>query len=264
MLLRARFGFSSFDPTAEISKHLAYPETMTTTTANKQASPSAPSPPRSLQDDSNINESKRHADLAVEKDTSEIVVRETVERDIDDPVLKPEHDPASKPDSDLARETPMAEGQKDDETGDSHSNSDSDDSDDSDDSYAESSRGPTAKETILMTHLLEQNKFLIEHLAEQNKTLLDRFSSPIVLCGAEGQPPSKSKKDKTGAKKSGAKKSSSSITNADVVVRRILRIASVIMLVVIAMQLGSMRGTDYDRHDVAGKNGRRLGGLFGR
>jgi hypothetical protein len=117
--------------------------------------------------------------------------------------------------------------------------------------------------------LLEQNRFLINQLADQNKYMIDRLATPSIslcaACGAEDQKLCESEKRKWGAKKksgekekSGAKQSKSLFWNVDIVIRRILRIFSLILLVVIAVQLGFIRGETLD-----GKSGRRTG-FFGR
>lgn len=212
---------------------------MTTTTTTKQASSSAALPPRDLQDDSRSSGSKLQVEVAVETDMSATDIRETIEHDIDNPVVSPDHGPASNLDPDSDHETQMTEEEDDDDED-------------------EKLKAPKSTTDILMAHVLEQNRYLIEQLAGQNKAMVDHLATPPVsFCAGECLSSSESKKKK---KKSVEKTSSSSVvTNADVVVRRILRIASVIMLVVIAMQLGSMRG------DVAaGKNGRKVGGFFGR
>jgi hypothetical protein len=103
--------------------------------------------------------------------------------------------------------------------------------------------------------LLEQHKHLINQLAEQNKFTLERLVAPslppltlCVACGTASQKPGGSEK----------KKSKSLIPNVHLVVRRTSRILAVMLLVVIAVQLGSIRGMVLEEKNV------KKAGFFGR
>ena len=103
--------------------------------------------------------------------------------------------------------------------------------------------------------LLRQNQYLIEQLAKQNKFTIDRLVPPplppLTLCVSCGTADQKS----SGSEK---KKSKSSALGVDTAIRRILRIFSLIMLVVIAVQLGFVRGQSFEERNV------RRTGFFGR
>jgi len=227
---------------------------MTTTTTTKQTS-SAALPPHDLQDGSKSNDSNPQAEVTVEKDKNATDILKTVKRGIDNPVVSPDHDPASNLDPNSDRETQMTEKKDDEEKKEDERKED--ETNDGEDYEDEKLEAPKSTGEILLAHVLEQNRYLIEQLAGQNKQMVDHLASaaspPMVLCGAQGD---------SGSSSAGKTKKNGGTSNA-IVVTRICRIASVIMLVVIAMLLGSMRGDD-DRFGAVGKSGRKFGGFFGR
>jgi hypothetical protein len=131
--------------------------------------------------------------------------------------------------------------------------------------------------------LLEQNKYLIKQLVAQNKHTINRLIAPpsIEICaacgivdqksgGSGGRSEEQKSGDEKNAKKSGEKenrgvaekeeKQSRTLAwKVDTVIRRVLRIFSLVLLVVIAMQLGFiLRGQGFEERNV------RRTGFFGR
>jgi hypothetical protein len=103
--------------------------------------------------------------------------------------------------------------------------------------------------------LMRQNTCVVEQLAKQNKATIERLVAPslppltlCVACGAAGQESGGSEK----------KKSKSLVPNVHLIVRRTSRILAVMLLVVIAVQLGSIRGKVLEESNV------RRTGFFGR
>lgn len=103
----------------------------------------------------------------------------------------------------------------------------------------------------LAVALLEQNRLLITQLAEQNKTLLGLFGPALTLCGKCGTECQKS----GGNEKKKKKKSEPALSDVHIVLRGL---SLVLLLVVIAVQLGFIRGEGV----VEGKRGRKTG-IFG-
>jgi hypothetical protein len=223
--------------------------TTTTTTTTKQptASPTPPSPPCSFEEDPVISEPE---EPAVEKDTSVLnAVEKEFELAPDEPAVT--HDD-SVPDALDAWLKLEAQNEK-----------------------AEEPQTPNPIKPLSNTstalleqnkylleglswhnqELLRQNQYLIEQLAKQNKFTIDRLVPPplppLTLCVSCGTADQKS----SGSEK---KKSKSSALGVDTAIRRILRIFSLIMLVVIAVQLGFVRGQSFEERNV------RRTGFFGR
>ena len=221
----------------------------TTTTATKQptASPTPPSPSCSFQEDPVTSEPE---EPGVEKDTSVLsAVEKEFELAPDEPVVT--HDD-SVPDALDAWLKLEAQNEK-----------------------AEEPRTPNSIKPLSNTsialleqnkylleglswhnqELLRQNQYLIEQLAKQNKFTIDRLVPPplppVTLCVSCGTADQKS----SGSEK---KKSKSSALGVDTAIRRILRIFSLIMLVVIAVQLGFVRGQSFEERNV------RRTGFFSR
>jgi hypothetical protein len=255
--------------------------TSTFTTTTKQAvPPSVPTPARTLQDGPTTSEPD--AEPAVESNTSAIGTRENVQLGPNEPVVTHEYfDPitvcaavrratlAKKNSADvfdfdafLGLETAKATDEE--KTGEGIK--------------PESEPEPKKPRekckqddcNYLTALLLEQNRFFINQLADQNKSIVDRLVAPssyvlCAACGGENQKLTKKKKKKSDAKGKGSEKEKSEAKRiralfwtVDTVIRRILRICCLILLVVIAMQLGSIRGEGFEA-----KSGRKAG-FFGR
>ena len=225
----------------------------TTTTATKQptASPTPPSPSCSFQEDPVTSEPE---EPGVEKDTSVLsAVEKEFELAPDEPVVTHDDSVPDALDAWLSLEAQTTE-------------------------YGKAEEPPRTPNPIkplsnTSTALLEQNKYLleglswhnqellrqnqylIEQLAKQNKFTIDRLVPPplppVTLCVSCGTADQKS----SGSEK---KKSQPSALGVDTAIRRILRIFSLIMLVVIAVQLGFVRGQSFEERNV------RRTGFFGR
>jgi len=210
---------------------------MTTNTAAKKviASPPAPTPPRGLPEDPTASDDP-NVKQAVEKDTSVIDAREGVDLETDEPVAAPDHDSRSRldpdnPDFDILKAL-TAEGEREKEE---------------------------KKERLTATSeaLLAQNKYLIRKMADLHKYTIDRMVLPppltlCVACGAADQKPGGSEK----------KKSKSSGPNVHFIIRRTLRVVSVLLLLSIAVQLALIRGEGV-ADGRSGRNGKRMG-IFAR
>jgi hypothetical protein len=208
--------------------------TTTAATATKQTSASLtpPSPPCSVQQDPTLNEPK---ESAVENDAEDPI--DAFEKEFElvpnpPETTNPDHDPVPVPDPSLDFLNALMAEEEDRQT----------------------KRKPLG---YLTKALLEQNRFLIEQLAQQNRFTIDRLVPPplpplpplpclplCVVCGAGDQ--------KSGGSKE--KKSKSLAPNVHIVIRRGLRILTVMLLVVIAVQLGLIRGQGLEE-----KNARRTG-----
>jgi hypothetical protein len=257
---------------------LRYPGTMTITTVNQEATSfsytdataaaAPPRPPsRASEEDSTTSETRSPVkQAAAEEQASTIDSHEIANEDFAKATtVSPNHDsePDPNPEIDLKTSTTEEneEGKSDEGEEEEEQSSSSSYSNPHPPSPPQKVRGIKDVETLLSL-LLEQNRFLIEHMAEQNKTLLDHTRAPpIVLCGADqksGDSGSQLKKKK-GGESGGAKSATTTTTtkrekgdgksllrNADAIVRRILRIVSIVLLVVIAMKLGSIRGGEDD------------------
>jgi hypothetical protein len=253
--------------------------TSTTTTTTKQAVPSSvPTPARTLQDGPITSEPD--AEPAVESNTSAIDTRENVQLASNEPVVTHEYfDPitvcaavrratlAKKNSADvfdfdafLGLETAKATDEE--KTGEGIK------SEPEPEPKKPSEKCKQDDCNYLTALLLEQNRFLINQLADQNKSMVDRLVAPSMyaLCAAFGGENQKlTKKEKGGAKgkdsekaKSEAKRIRTLFWTVDTVIRRILRICCLVLLVVIAVQLGSIRGEGFEA-----KSGRKAG-FFGR
>ena len=225
----------------------------TTTTATKQptASPTPPSPPCSFEEDPVTSEPE---EPAVEKDTSVLnAVEKELELAPDEPVVTHDDFVPDALDAWLSLEAQTTENGK----------------------AEEPPRTPNPRKPLSNTstalleqnkylleglswhnqELLRQNQYLIEQLAKQNKFTIDRLVPPplppVTLCVSCGTADQKS----SGSEK---KKSKPSALGVDTAIRRILRIFSLIMLVVIAVQLGFVRGQSFEERNV------RRTGFFGR
>lgn len=247
------------------------------------AAPHRP-PSRAFEEDSTTNETRSPVKpAAVEEQASTIDSHETANEDsAKATTVSPNHDSEPDPDPEIDLKTSATE---ENEEGDSDEGEEEEEEQSlSSNSNPRPHSSPLKAREIkdvetLLSLLLEQNRFLIEHMAEQNKTLLDHTKAPpIVLCGADwksdgggNQLKKKEVMKKKGGESSGAKGATTTTTkrekekgdgksllrNADAVVRRILRIVSLVLLVVIAMQLASIRGGEDDH------SSRGLTGFFG-
>jgi hypothetical protein len=208
---------------------------MTTTTTKQPAvSTAPPSPPCSLQEDSSTSAPEIPA-VETDKDVLD-AFKKQAELASNEPAITPDEASDSipilnPPEFDFLNALMLEEGQEQDK------------------------RKPLTKISIA---LLEQNKYLIDQLVEQNKHTINRLVAPplpplppltlCVACEAAGQ-------ESGGI---GKKKSKSRIPNVHLVVRRTLRILAVMLLVVIAVQLGSIRGMVLEERNV------KKAGFFGR
>jgi hypothetical protein len=151
---------------------------------------------------------------AAESDTSILATHENVELDSDKPVVDtPDDDSRSMSDRDSDFDLYMAE-------------------------QHEKEAEKSMHLPPLAVALLEQNRLLITQLADQNKTLLGLFGPALTLCGKCG----------TECQKSGGSEKKKKTKN--IVLRGL---SLVLLLVVIAVQLGFIRGEGV----FEGKRGRK-------
>jgi hypothetical protein len=226
---------------------------MTTTTAIKKAaaSPAPTSPHRDLQEDSTTSDP--NVKQAVDNDVTNMIdAREEVELETDNPVVTPDHDSESRLDPDdpnfdtlkvLTTEGEEEEKEEEEKKGEKKEEK-------------EEKKGPL---TATNEALLAQNKYLIRKLAELNRYTIDRMllpPPPLTLCVACGST------DQNSGVASEKKKSKSSGPNVHLIIRRTLRIVSVLLLLFIAVQLGLIRGEGVAQGR-SGRSGRRMG-FFGR
>jgi hypothetical protein len=222
---------------------------MTTTTAikNAAASPAPTSPHRDLQEDSTTSDP--NVKQAMDNDVTNMIdAREEVELETDNPIITPDHDSESHldpddPDFDIFKALSTV-GEKEEE----------------EEEEEKKEKKEEKKEPLTATNeaLLAQNKYLIRKLAELNRYTIDRMLLPpprLTLCAACGAADQKSSENEK-------KKSKSSGPNVHSVIRRTLRIVSVLLLLFIAVQLGLIRGEGVAQGR-SGRSGRRMG-FFGR
>jgi hypothetical protein len=179
--------------------------------------------PHSLQEASPTSGSK--AERAAESDTSILATHENVELDSDKPVVDtPDDDSKSMSDRDSDFDLYMAE-------------------------QHEKEAEKSMPLPPLAVALLEQNRLLITQLADQNKTLLGLFGPALTLCGKCGTECQKSGGSEK-KKKTKKKKSEPALSDVHIVLRGL---SLVLLLVVIAVQLGFIRGEGV----FEGKRGRK-------
>jgi hypothetical protein len=262
--------------------------TSTFTTTTKQAVPqSAPTPARTLKDDPTTSEPD--AEPAVESNTSAIDTRKNVQLASNEPFVASEYFDPITVCAAVRRATPAKKNSADvfdfdaflgletAKTVEEKTVEEKTEEGIEPEPEPEPEREPKKPRekcqqedgcNHLTALLLEQNRFLIDQLADQNKSMVDRLVAPssyalCATCGGENQ--KLTKKKKGGAKgkdsekeKSDAKRIRALFWTVDTVIRRILRICCLVLLVVIAVQLGSIRGEGFEA-----KSGRKAG-FFGR